>query len=98
MKTIWIALKKVSLLPMIMAAALMKERYITISQIALEVGFSNPSYFSKMFKQMFSVSPTEYIRLQSIKKTGRTTPWLRTVETKSAEDSTLKMEESDASW
>lgn len=98
MKTIWIALKKVSLLPMIMAAALMKERYITISQIALEVGFSNPSYFSKMFKQMFSVSPTEYIRLQSIKKTGRTTPRLRTVETKSAEDSTLKMEESDASW
>jgi signal transduction histidine kinase/DNA-binding response OmpR family regulator/ligand-binding sensor domain-containing protein len=47
------------------AAALMKERFGNISEIALEVGFSNPSYFSKMFKAMFSVSPTEFSRLQT---------------------------------
>jgi signal transduction histidine kinase/DNA-binding response OmpR family regulator len=32
----------------------------TISEIAYEVGFNSPSYFSKAFKDKFGVSPSEY--------------------------------------
>lgn len=32
----------------------------TISEIAYEVGFNSPSYFSKAFKEKFGVSPSEY--------------------------------------
>jgi signal transduction histidine kinase/ligand-binding sensor domain-containing protein/DNA-binding response OmpR family regulator len=32
----------------------------TISEILYEVGFSNPSHFTKSFKEQFGVSPTEY--------------------------------------
>ncbi len=42
------------------AAVLLKERYGNVSEVALEVGFSNPSYFAKMFKQAFSVSPSKF--------------------------------------
>ncbi|RIJ50403.1 response regulator [Maribellus luteus] len=31
----------------------------TVSEILYEVGFTNPSYFAKCFKQQFGVSPTE---------------------------------------
>ncbi|KAA1243027.1 alpha/beta fold hydrolase [Aquimarina sp. RZ0] len=33
----------------------------TISEIAFQIGFSNPSYFSKCFKKEFAVSPSELI-------------------------------------
>jgi len=32
----------------------------TISEIAYEVGFNSPSYFSKSFKEKFGVSPSEF--------------------------------------
>jgi AraC-like DNA-binding protein len=32
----------------------------TISEIAYEVGFNSPSYFSKAFKEKFGVSPSEF--------------------------------------
>jgi AraC-like DNA-binding protein len=46
------------------AAVMLKEQYGNVSEVALEVGFSNPSYFAKMFKKAFSVSPSEFAKLQ----------------------------------
>jgi AraC-like DNA-binding protein len=34
---------------------------LNINQIAYEVGFNNPSYFSKCFTKQFGVPPKEYI-------------------------------------
>lgn len=42
------------------AAELMEESGINIAQIAYMVGFSDPHYFSKCFKQVFSMTPSEY--------------------------------------
>tara|TARA_B100001109_G_C18863975_1_gene475794 strand:- start:5374 stop:7032 length:1659 start_codon:yes stop_codon:yes gene_type:complete len=33
---------------------------LTISEVAFESGFSNPSYFTKMFKQEFGINPTAF--------------------------------------
>jgi AraC-like DNA-binding protein len=41
--------------------ALLKQRTRNISQIALEVGYSNPSYFSKCFAEKFGCLPSEVI-------------------------------------
>lgn len=43
------------------AAQLIKENRYNISEIAYQVGFNDPHYFSKSFKQYYGVSPTEYI-------------------------------------
>ena len=43
------------------AAQLIKENRYSISEIAYKVGFNDPHYFSKSFKQYYGVSPTEYI-------------------------------------
>ncbi|PWN07199.1 nickel-binding protein [Rhodohalobacter mucosus] len=40
------------------ALNLIKERKLSISEIAYELGFSNPSYFSKCFKEKFGISPS----------------------------------------
>lgn len=42
------------------AAKLIENNVDNISQIALEVGFSNPSYFAECFKKQFSVAPSQY--------------------------------------
>jgi DNA-binding response OmpR family regulator len=39
---------------------LLRDRGLTVSEIAYEVGFSSPSYFTKCFKEMFNLSPKEY--------------------------------------
>ena len=45
------------------SVALMKEKpYFTISAIASESGFPNPSTFYRLFYERFSMTPTEYIR------------------------------------
>ena len=41
------------------ALNLIKDRELTISEIAYEMGFSNPSYFSKCFKEKFGISPSQ---------------------------------------
>lgn len=46
------------------AAVMLKEQYGNVSEVALEVGFSNPSYFAKMFKKAFSVSPSAFAKMQ----------------------------------
>ncbi|MBL0741371.1 nickel-binding protein [Chryseolinea lacunae] len=40
---------------------LLKQRTKNISQIALEVGYSNPSYFSKCFAEKFGCMPSEVL-------------------------------------
>ncbi|MFN3872669.1 MAG: ATP-binding protein [Ignavibacterium sp.] len=44
------------------AARLLSGRSGNISEIAYEVGFSNPSYFTESFKKYFGCSPTEYLQ------------------------------------
>ncbi len=42
------------------ATEIIKRSNITISEVCYEVGFNNPAYFSKCFKEVFGCSPTEY--------------------------------------
>lgn len=42
------------------AAGLIQDSVLNISQIAEQVGFSSPFYFSRIFKQRLGVSPMEY--------------------------------------
>jgi AraC-like DNA-binding protein len=44
-----------------MAADFLKTRKGNISETAYEFGFSDPGYFSKLFKKHFGVSPLEYL-------------------------------------
>jgi signal transduction histidine kinase/DNA-binding response OmpR family regulator len=46
------------------AARLLSGRSGNISEIAYEVGFSNPSYFAESFKKLFGYSPSEYLQNQ----------------------------------
>jgi AraC-like DNA-binding protein len=47
------------------AAQLIECRFGNISEIALEVGFSNPSYFAECFKKQFGCTPSHYHRSSS---------------------------------
>jgi DNA-binding response OmpR family regulator len=42
------------------AAKLIEQHFGNISEIALEVGFSNPAHFTRCFKQQFNKTPSEY--------------------------------------
>ena len=42
------------------AAELIQKKFGNLSEIALEVGFNNPAYFSDCFKKQFGVSPSQY--------------------------------------
>ena len=46
------------------AAQLLKRRTGNISEIAYEVGFTNPSHFAEHFRKLFGVSPSKYISQQ----------------------------------
>ncbi|MDD4821982.1 MAG: two-component regulator propeller domain-containing protein [Bacteroidales bacterium] len=50
------------------AARLLQESQLNISEIAYKVGFNNPKYFSRYFKEQFGVLPSEYHQ-----KAGHTT-------------------------
>ncbi len=43
-----------------LAVTLLKENKATISEIGYTVGFNDPSYFTKCFKQEFGTSPSDY--------------------------------------
>jgi signal transduction histidine kinase/DNA-binding response OmpR family regulator/ligand-binding sensor domain-containing protein len=42
------------------AANLLKQHFGNITQVSLEVGFNNLSYFNRSFKKLFGMSPHEY--------------------------------------
>ncbi len=42
------------------AAQLLKESQLTVNEVAYSVGFNNPKYFRKYFKDEFGVSPSHY--------------------------------------
>jgi len=44
------------------AASLIKQNFGNIAQITYEVGFNNPSYFAKCFKDLYGVLPSDYIK------------------------------------
>lgn len=43
------------------AEMLLKQRKMTISEVAFTVGFNDPKYFSKSFRQQYGKTPSEYI-------------------------------------
>ena len=43
------------------AVQLLKNSNLNIGNIAYEVGFNNPNYFSKVFKEEYGKLPSEYI-------------------------------------
>lgn len=44
------------------AAKLIENKFGNLSEIALEVGFNNPSYFAECFKKQFGITPSQYHR------------------------------------
>ncbi|MDL2255223.1 response regulator [Parabacteroides sp. OttesenSCG-928-K15] len=46
------------------AARLLAESKLTISEISYQVGFNSNTYFTTCFKEQYTVSPTEYIQMQ----------------------------------
>ena len=44
------------------AASLLASSELTIAEIAYEVGFTSPSYFTKCYKEQFGEIPTEFLR------------------------------------
>jgi signal transduction histidine kinase/ligand-binding sensor domain-containing protein/CheY-like chemotaxis protein/AraC-like DNA-binding protein len=47
------------------AASLLTQQHGNVSEIAFQVGFSSPNYFTKCFKDHFGHTPTEYARLRA---------------------------------
>lgn len=43
-----------------LAASLLQNKDLNINEVCYKVGFNNPSYFSKCFKEAFGMLPTEY--------------------------------------
>lgn len=46
------------------ACMMLSSHSVTISEVAYAVGFNNPKYFTKCFKEEFGVTPTEYQQMQ----------------------------------
>jgi YesN/AraC family two-component response regulator len=47
------------------AAKMLESGKFNISEVAYDVGFSSPAYFSETFKKHFSLTPSEYIKKMS---------------------------------
>lgn len=43
-----------------LAAEMLRTENLNISEVAYKTGFSDPAYFSKVFRSVYNVSPTEY--------------------------------------
>lgn len=44
------------------AASLLASSGMTVAEVAYEVGFSSPSYFTKCYKEQFGESPTDFLK------------------------------------
>ena len=42
------------------AEQLLRKSQMTVSEVAYKVGFNNPRYLTKYFKEMYGVMPSEY--------------------------------------
>jgi len=42
------------------AALMLRMNQFSVAQIATEVGFTNPAYFTKCFRQHYGITPSEY--------------------------------------
>ena len=51
-------------LRMTRAAALLREPGVLVSKVSDELGFSDPFHFSRTFKRVFGVSPSDFMALQ----------------------------------
>jgi len=47
------------------AAQLLASRNQTISEVAYEVGFSDPNYFSKCFVKVYGQTPSDFIKMKN---------------------------------
>jgi transcriptional regulator GlxA family with amidase domain len=43
-------------------AQLLEKSQMNIAEVAYEVGFNNPRYFSKHFKEEYGMLPTAYVK------------------------------------
>ena len=59
----------IRLIRMKRAAQLLQQKEATVSEVAYEVGFNDPSYFTKCFRSQFGISPSEYVQ-QTMKTSG----------------------------
>lgn len=48
------------------AEILLKTGQFTVSEIAYKFGFSDPGYFSRCFKELYKVAPTDYLKMHSL--------------------------------
>jgi signal transduction histidine kinase/ligand-binding sensor domain-containing protein/DNA-binding response OmpR family regulator len=46
------------------AAQLLKKSQLTVSEIAYQVGFNNPKYFTKYFKAEYNVLPSQFVNIK----------------------------------
>lgn len=46
-------------------ASLLEKSQLTVSEVAYQIGFNNPKYFTKLFKEEFKMLPTEYRKQRS---------------------------------
>lgn len=50
------------------ATQLLVQQKINISEVSIEVGFSDAAYFRKCFKSKYGMNPTEYVRKHAVKQ------------------------------
>ena len=48
------------------AAVLIRQKFGNLSEIALEVGYNNPSHFSNAFKRQFGTTPSQFLQNNNI--------------------------------
>lgn len=47
---------------------LLRTGQFSVSEVAYKVGFSDPGYFSRCFREMFHMSPAEYLKTHNLKQ------------------------------
>ncbi|WP_448698303.1 two-component regulator propeller domain-containing protein [Mucilaginibacter sp. AW1-3] len=62
------------------AASLLEQTHYTIREISFMTGFATPGYFSKLFKEKYDLSPSEFLRLKRNKMKGMRSAHKRTTD------------------